>query len=62
MDVRAKQLQGTGANLLTVSGNNVSRVFMVNAGIEATINNLTVTQGNSEYGFEGAAGFIIAAD
>ncbi|GET43525.1 DUF4347 domain-containing protein [Microseira wollei] len=37
---------GTGANNLTISGNNASRVFEINSGVTATLNDLTVTNGN----------------
>jgi CSLREA domain-containing protein len=38
-------INGTGADKLTVSGNNVSRVFTNNTGAVTTINNLRVTGG-----------------
>ncbi|QSJ14074.1 cadherin-like domain-containing protein [Nostoc sp. UHCC 0702] len=41
-------IQGTGANQLTVSGNNASRVFNIsNTGTDATIDALTIANGNS---------------
>ncbi|MBH8564824.1 cadherin-like domain-containing protein [Nostoc sp. CENA67] len=41
-------IQGTGANQLTVSGNNASRVFNIsNSGTDATIDALTIANGNS---------------
>ena len=39
-------ITGPGANLLSVSGNNSSRVFQTSSGATVTINNLTVTNGN----------------
>jgi uncharacterized repeat protein (TIGR01451 family) len=39
-------INGLGANLLTVSGNNASRVFNIQAGKTATISGLTLTGGN----------------
>ncbi|MBD2561393.1 MULTISPECIES: beta strand repeat-containing protein [Nostoc] len=44
-------IQGTGANQLTVSGNNASRVFTIsNFGTDATIDALTIANGNSADG------------
>jgi hypothetical protein len=43
-------IQGPGANLLSVSGNNASRVFQIDAGVTASISGLTVTGGNARYG------------
>lgn len=40
-------IQGPGAGLLAVSGNNNSRVFAVNSGVTATITGLTLKNGNS---------------
>ena len=39
-------INGTGANQLTVSGNDVSQVFFINTGTTAEINNLTVSNAN----------------
>lgn len=39
-------IQGTGANKLTISGNNASRIFQVNEDITASISGLTITGGN----------------
>ena len=44
----AVDLQGPGSGVVTVSGNNASRVFSVSA--NATISGLTITGGNSDYG------------
>ena len=35
------------ANGVTISGNNHSRVFLIDAGVTATLTNLTITRGNS---------------
>ncbi|WP_099066659.1 beta strand repeat-containing protein [Nostoc linckia] len=44
-------IEGTGANQLTVSGNNASRVFNIsNAGTDAIIDALTIANGNSANG------------
>ncbi len=40
-------INGPGANLLTVSGNNASRVFNINAGFTVAISGLTVTGGRA---------------
>lgn len=39
-------ITGTGANLLAISGNNASRVFFINPGINVTMSGLNVTRGN----------------
>jgi CSLREA domain-containing protein len=39
-------INGTGANLLTVSGNNQSRVFNVNGGFTVSLSGITITSGN----------------
>jgi CSLREA domain-containing protein len=39
-------INGPGANQLTVSGNNASRVFSINGGANATISGITITGGN----------------
>jgi len=46
-------INGTGANLLTISGNNASRVFTLNPGAIAEINNLTISNGNAGGNFGG---------
>jgi hypothetical protein len=40
-------ITGPGANLLSVSGNNASRVFQIDSGVTASISGLTITKGNS---------------
>jgi hypothetical protein len=42
-------LAGPGANLLTINGNHASRVFNVAGGVTATLDSLTVANGNSDY-------------
>ena len=39
-------ITGPGANSLTISGNNLFRIFVVNTGGNLTLNNITVTKGN----------------
>ena len=43
-------INGPGATLLTISGNNVSRVFNINSGITVTISALRIANGNSGTG------------
>jgi CSLREA domain-containing protein len=43
-------INGTGANKLGVSANNLSRVFNVNTGANLTINGLTVRDGRQSFG------------
>jgi hypothetical protein len=43
-------IQGPGAGLLAISGNNASRVFEVNAFVNATISGLTIEKGNGAHG------------
>lgn len=38
-------INGPGANVLTISGNNTRRIFTVNQGITSTISNLTIKNG-----------------
>jgi hypothetical protein len=40
-------IQGPGAGLLTISGNNTNRIFNINEGFNVTINGLTLTQGRA---------------
>jgi Matrixin/PKD domain/Right handed beta helix region/Periplasmic copper-binding protein (NosD) len=49
-DSATTTITGKGANLLSVSGNNASRVFQVNAGATAAMSGLTITGGNSATG------------
>ena len=42
-------INGPGANQLSVSGNNSSRVFEIAAGLNVTISDLTVTHGSAVY-------------
>lgn len=39
-------LNGKGSNILTISGNNQSRVFAINGGARLSVSNLTITGGN----------------
>jgi beta-glucanase (GH16 family) len=48
-------IDGSAAPGLAISGNNVDRVFVVNAGASATIKHLTVTEG---YGWQLAGGIL----
>ena len=43
-------IQGPGADTLTISGGNTTRVFSVSAGITATIDGLTISNGNYDNG------------
>jgi Domain of unknown function (DUF4347) len=43
-------ISGTGAPLLTISGNNASRVFQVNPNVNAAIGGVTITQGKADVG------------
>ncbi|HEY2785006.1 MAG TPA: choice-of-anchor Q domain-containing protein [Fimbriiglobus sp.] len=46
-DAATTSIIGTGANLLSVSGNNASRVFAINASASLVISSLTITAGAS---------------
>ncbi|HYP43187.1 MAG TPA: choice-of-anchor Q domain-containing protein, partial [Candidatus Nitrosocosmicus sp.] len=39
-------INGTGADLLSISGNNASRVFLINSGANVILNGITITSGN----------------
>jgi CSLREA domain-containing protein len=54
-------ITGTGANLLTINGNNQSRVFLVNPNAYVAISGMTVTGGNGVGGFSGFGGGIANA-
>ena len=45
-------INGTGSSMLTVSGNNASRVFSVSANADATINDISVKNGNGNGAIE----------
>jgi hypothetical protein len=50
-------IEGPGANLLTISGNAQNRIFDLNEGLNVTINDLTLTQGRAVGGSDkGGAG------
>ncbi|MGB7068767.1 MAG: choice-of-anchor Q domain-containing protein [Pyrinomonadaceae bacterium] len=49
-------IQGPGANLLSISGNNASRVFSINSGVTATLEGITISDGivhSSHFGGSG---------
>lgn len=46
-------ITGPGANVVTVSGNNASRVFEVNGGVTAAISGLTIANGSTNAGGAG---------
>jgi hypothetical protein len=48
-------IEGPGANLLAVSGNNASRIFEVKSGFNVTINGLTISHG---YGPDNGGGIL----
>jgi hypothetical protein len=43
-------IQGPGANLLSISGNNASRVFFINGGVTATLDGMTIRDGTGDGG------------
>ncbi len=49
-------INGNGASATVVSGNNASRVFLVNSGANLTLNNLTVTAGRLTVSLDKGAG------
>ncbi|MBD6621187.1 hypothetical protein FNW02_37200 [Komarekiella sp. 'clone 1'] len=51
-------INGTGANLLTVSGNNNSRVFEINSGTTSEIVGLTIANGYISEDVPGGAGIL----
>ncbi len=53
-------VNGAGANLLTVSGNGNNRVFFINSGASAVINNLKITGGGGTGAIINNAGGAIA--
>jgi hypothetical protein len=52
-------INGTGANLLTISGNNANRIFFVSKGAVATINQMKITGGNGIGTFPQHSGWAI---
>jgi len=40
-------IEGPGASLLTISGNDINRIFNVNEGLNVTINGLTISHGHA---------------
>jgi filamentous hemagglutinin family protein len=53
---RATTITGTGANNLTVSGNNASTVFIINPSVTATLEGLTITKGKGTATFNQGGG------
>ncbi len=51
-------INGPEASELTISGNNVTRVFLINAGANAVINTVKITSGSSNFG----GGFVNLGD
>jgi hypothetical protein len=45
-------IEGPGASLLSISGNNASRGFFVNGGITVTLSGMTITNGYGLYGYD----------
>ena len=43
-------ITGPGADVLTISGNNASRVFSISHGVEVTISGLTIANGDADWG------------
>ncbi len=50
-------IEGPGAGILTISGNDASNVFNVSGGATATIEGLTIAHGNTQSGGGGIANF-----
>jgi parallel beta-helix repeat protein len=46
-------IDGPGPELLSISGDHASRVFIVDSGVTASISGLTITGGNARYGYSG---------
>jgi len=49
-DVATTTITGPGADLLSISGNDASRVFQVNTGAMADLSSLTIMEGNDDNG------------
>src|SRR5262249_18333816 len=54
--MRSLDIEGPGAGLLAVSGNDTSRVFAVSEGIDVTIAGLTITHGRAGGTWTGGGG------
>jgi parallel beta helix pectate lyase-like protein/S-layer family protein/polymorphic membrane protein len=54
-------INGLGMNQLTISGNNVSRVFYINSGVTVTLDSLIIAHGKSPYGSSGGGIFNAGA-
>ncbi|MBX7105802.1 MAG: hypothetical protein K1X57_17090, partial [Gemmataceae bacterium] len=46
----ATTITGPGSNLLTISGNNLSRAFLINSGVSGVLTGMTVANCTSSYG------------
>jgi hypothetical protein len=53
---KSLDIEGPGASLLAISGNNQNRIFDINEGLKVTINGLTLTRGRAVGGDVGGAG------
>src|SRR5262249_10342294 len=51
---KSLDIEGPGASLLTISGNDTNRVFSVNEGLSVTIAGLTITHGRAGGGSNGS--------
>ena len=49
-DIGGLYLIGPGSNLLTISGNNLSRVLQIDESVGASISGLTISDGNAAFG------------
>jgi hypothetical protein len=52
---KSLDIEGPGANLLALSGNDTNRIFSINEGLSVTINGLTLTHGRAGGGNFGGA-------
>src|SRR5262245_11155961 len=53
---KSLDIEGPGASLLAISGNDKNRVFNINEGLTVTIDGLTITHGRAGGGNQGAGG------
>src|SRR5207237_5877675 len=51
---KSLDIEGPGASLLSISGNDTNRIFSINEGIAVTVNGLTITHGRAVGGNGGA--------
>ena len=54
-------IAGPGASSLTISGNNKSRVFQIDANVNAAISGLAISGGHAPDGVQGTLGYYDAA-